>query len=104
MGTRIAAACVAESHSLAIAVGFFGSAFRGVNLTDAFAALLHHHASLEYLDANVAVVVKIKLDGGVWLQLHGAERAQVNRRTNRSRRFDRRAGKQARAAGCAGVI
>src|SRR5256885_17208718 len=57
--TQRAAARIAKSHSLAVAVGFFGSAFRGVNLTDAFAVLFHHHASLEELDANVAVVVKI---------------------------------------------
>jgi len=93
-----AAVRITESHSLAVIVRLLRSAFGGVDLANAFAGFLHHDAAAKDLEAHITVVVKIKLDGRVWLQLDSAERAQINCRANRRRRFNSRAGKQARPA------
>ena len=63
-----------ECHSLAVAVGLFGGAFSSINLASARSALLNRDAAPQDFNAYIAVVVEIKLDRRIWLQLNGAER------------------------------
>src|SRR5882672_7380161 len=53
---------VAEAESTAVAVSFLGGPFSGVCLGHAWAFLIDLHASTKYFDADIAAIIKIKLD------------------------------------------